>query len=251
MNYLKVFGISVLIMSLVIACGSSKKTNDMNLKTPEVLLSEGDALVEARNYEEALKSYETLLVLHPTSDLHVDTQLRMAEAYGKLDKFEEQMELLLRVLKENIIPGYVPQIYVQLGKFYERAARFNPGVVDSDSTDYNKAMSYYERASRYEDSQDINAKAEALFRRGLIEAKRGNISQATLYYETVAFQYPDVPFATLAKIKLRDPNDISELSTDDTSMQTFYDTLGEQPSTPEVSEEEMTPVEDVENLEVE
>jgi len=241
MYNLKMLVLLILSLLLVMACGSGKKANDTAIKSPETLLEEGDALMQAGDYNKAVQTYESILVLHPTSDYHVDTQLRMAEAYGKMERFEDQMDLLLRILKENIIPGYVPEIYVQLGKFYERAAGFNPGIVDTDTSDFRKAIHYYERATGYEDSDDIAAKAEALFRHGLVEAKLGNVDQATLFYETVAYQYPNVTHATLAKIKLQDPNDTTELPTDENSMQDYYDRLGIEPAQNQVDkpEEEM------------
>lgn len=236
MHCLKIILTSVFMLSIIAACGSGKKAKDMNLKSPEELLSEGNAFYEQGRYEDALKSYETLLVLHPASDLHVETQLKMAEAYAKLDRFEDQMNLLLRVLKENIIPGYVPRIYLQLGKFYERAALFNPGVVSTDTSDYKKALTFYERAIRYEGSDDTYAKAEALYRQGLVQAKLGNLTQSTLNYETVAYQYSDKPFAILARIKLKNPSDTSELSYDETSIKKYMEILGEQPAQPQKEE---------------
>ena len=238
MHCLKIILTSVFIFSIIAACGSGKKAKDMNLKSPEELFSEGNAFYEQGRYDDALKSYETLLVLHPASDLHVESQLQMAEAYAKLDRFEDQMNLLLRVLKENIIPGYVPKIYLQLGRFYERAARFNPGVVSTDTSDYKKALSYYERAIRYEGSDDTQAKAEALYRQGLVQAKMGNLTQATLNYETAAYQYSDKPFAILAKIKLKNPSDTSELSSDEASIKKYLEILGEQPAAVQKDESE-------------
>jgi outer membrane protein assembly factor BamD (BamD/ComL family) len=227
------FPIFVLTVILIIGCGSGNKSRDTNIESAEELLTSGDAQFHAGQYEEAMQTYESLLVLHPTSDLHVDTQLKMAETYGKMDKFEDQMALLKRVLEENIIPDYVPQIYIQIGKFYERAAMFNPGVITSDTTDLKTAMGYYERANRYEDSEDMNARAEAVYRLGMVEAKMGNMNNAVLYYETVSNQYPDTPSGVLAKIKLMDPNNTTELPVDEASMQSYYDQIGGAPQTDE------------------
>jgi outer membrane protein assembly factor BamD (BamD/ComL family) len=226
MRFLKLFPFLILAIILIIGCGSGNKSRDANIESPEVLFARGNDQFNAGKYQDALQTYESLLVLHPTSDLHVDTQLRMAETYGKMDKFEEQMTLLKRVLEENIIPGYVPQIYIQIGKFYERAAKFNPGVITSDTTDLKTAIRYYERANRYEDSEDINAKAEAVYRLGLVKAKLGITNDATLYYETVANQYPNTPFGVLAKVKLQDPSNTSELPMDEASMEKYYDQTG-------------------------
>ncbi|MEJ2056172.1 MAG: hypothetical protein P8X42_19835, partial [Calditrichaceae bacterium] len=147
--------------------------------------------------------------------------------------------LLKRILQENIIPGYVPQIYIQIGKFYERAAKFNPGVITSDTTDLNTAIKYYERAQRYEDSEDSTAKAEAVYRKGLVEAKLGKIDKAVLYYEIAANQYEDTPFALLAKVKLRNPRDTAELLMDPASMEEYVELIGSPPSSSEQMERPM------------
>jgi outer membrane protein assembly factor BamD (BamD/ComL family) len=238
MRFLKLLPIILIISILVIGCGSGNKSRNTNIQSPEELLAKGDAEFNAGQYKEAMQTYEMLLVLHPTSDYHVETQLRMAETYGKMDKFEEQMALLKRILEENIIPGQVPQIYIQIGKFYERAARFNPGVITSDTTDLRTAIRYYERANRYEDSEDINAKAESVYRLGMVNAKMGNLNDATLYYETAANQYVNTPFGVLAKVKLQDPSDTTDLPMDEDSMQKYYDETGSSPQTEEVKPEE-------------
>ena len=238
MRFLKLLPIILIISILVIGCGSGNKSRNTNIQSPEELLAKGDAEFNAGQYKEAMQTYEMLLVLHPTSDYHVETQLRMAETYGKMDKFEEQMALLKRILEENIIPGQVPQIYIQIGKFYERAARFNPGVITSDTTDLRTAIRYYERANRYEDSEDINAKAESVYRLGMVNAKMGNLNDATLYYETAANQYVNTPFGVLAKVKLQDPSNTTDLPMDEDSMQKYYDQTGSSPQSEEVKPEE-------------
>ena len=248
MRFLKLFPTFILTVILISGCGSGNKSRDTNIQSPEDLLAEGDVQFHAGQYEEAMQTYESMLVLHPTSDLHVETQLRMAETYAKMDKFEDQMALLKRILEENIIPSYVPQIYIQIGKFYERAASFNPGVVTADTTDLRTSIGYYEKANRYEDSDDMNAKAEAIYRLGMVEAKMGDMSNAILYYETVSNQYPNTPFGVLAKIKLMDPKDTSELSMDEASMQTYYDQIGGAPQSEEESSEQLPEVDESLNL---
>ena len=238
MRFLKLLPILIVTAILITGCGSGNKSRNTNIQSPEELLAKGDAEFNAGQYKEAMQTYEMLLVLHPTSDYHVETQLRMAETYGKMDKFEEQMALLKRILEENIIPGQVPQIYIQIGKFYERAARFNPGVITSDTTDLRTAIRYYERANRYEDSEDINAKAESVYRLGMVNAKMGNLNDATLYYETAANQYVNTPFGVLAKVKLQDPSNTTDLPMDEDSMQKYYDQTGSSPQSEEVKPEE-------------
>ncbi len=207
------------------ACGGSKKdTVVQESRSPEQLLQDGDLLFAQGKYKEALDTYQRLLIFYPTSELDIDTKLRMAECYNKLEKYEEQMDILLQLLKENLIPEKVPAILTQIGKYYEEAARFNPQ--NADSIDYQKAIDYYQRAIKYEDSNDEWSKAEAKFRIGLVYAKMGKFDKAREAYERVLTENPDSPFAVLAQVKLQNPQSTTELSTLPDSIEVYKSRLG-------------------------
>ncbi|HGY54626.1 MAG TPA: tetratricopeptide repeat protein [Caldithrix abyssi] len=225
MRYVTLIGM-ISLAFLIMACGSSKKAQDMEGVTAEDLYAKGSSELTGGKYEEAVKTFNLLLDRFPATDLHIDVQLKLAEAQGKLDNFEEQMDILLRLLRENIIPERVPQIYNQLGKFYERAAQFNPGTVTNDTMDYKKAIEYYNKAYNYKDSDDQNAKAEALYRRAITEAKLGQVNKAIEDYRTVTVKFPDNTFGLLARIKLQNPEDTSELAVDEASLEGYRQQLG-------------------------
>ena len=225
MRYVTLVGM-IFITFLLFACGSSKKAQEMEGVSAEELFQKGNDELASGKYQEAIDTYNLLLDRFPTTDLHIDVQLKLAEANGKMDKFEEQMDILLRLLRENIIPDRVPQIYVQLGKFYERAAQFNPGTVTTDTMDYKKAIEYYEKAIVYKDSDDKTAKSEALYRKALTEAKIGLSAQAAEDYRTVTVKYPNEVFSLLAQIKLQNPQDTSELAVDEASLSAYRQQLG-------------------------
>lgn len=224
--------LSLTLLLTVINCGSGKKGSDRVQYTDQELLELAEQQYNAGNARAAVQTCERLLLTYPTSNLHIETQLLMSKAYGAQDLYEEQMNLLLRLLRENIIPEYSPQVYVQIGKFYERAARFNPGIITSDTTDYRLALDYYEKAINYPDSDDEVAKSEAQFRRGLVEAKIGQIDEAIQAYRKVVNNYPNTDFSLLAQVKLQNPGNISELAIDKGSLNEYRDML-ESPVTTE------------------
>ena len=155
--------VSVFIfLYLVIACGSSKQEIDLEEETAESILQKSQAAIESKNYDKALLLDSLLLLNFPTSDLHVDAQLNMAEALGGKEEYEQQLDLLLRILQENIIPEKVPLIYAQIAEHYEDAATWNPGTVSNDSIDWAKAATYYRKAVFYPDSDDNDTKAKSL-----------------------------------------------------------------------------------------
>lgn len=229
MNYLKALFPAVLIFIIFAGCSSNKEADKENLISPEEMYATGNRQFDEGKYSQAIDTYEALLIKYPTSDLHIDTQLKIASAYGKMENYEEQMSVLLRLLKENIITERVPRIFVQIGKFYERAALFNPGTVTTDTSDYEKAISYYKKAFEYKDSKDKDAKAEAAYHRALCEAKLGKMEQAKTDYGIVVDYFPGTTFSLLASVKLTDVSNTSELATDEASQEKYRQQLGLEP----------------------
>jgi tetratricopeptide (TPR) repeat protein len=198
------------IVFLIYSC-SSKDGIVLEDETPESLLQKAEAAYDNGKPEESMKLSQMILDNFPTSDLHIYAQLLMANSLGAQEKFEDQFDMLLRVLKENIIPEKVPRIYMQIAQYYERAARWNPGNITSDTTDLRQAAKYYRRAVFYPNSDDRDTKAAALYRAGLMHAKIKDIETAKKAYAQVIESYPESPYSGLAKIKLLDPTDTSEI----------------------------------------
>ncbi len=204
-------GLIILTILMFVACGGK---NGVVVKgdDPDLMLEKAEQLYQDKKYDESLQYCQYILDNFPTTDLHIDTQLLMAQSLGAQEKFEEQMDLLLRVLKENIIPERIPQVYIQIGEFYEHAARWNPGNVTSDTLDLEQAVKYYRKAVSYPNSEDRAAKAGALYRIGLLNAKINALDMAKNAYQQVIENYPESPYSTLAKTKLLDPTNTEELA---------------------------------------
>jgi tetratricopeptide (TPR) repeat protein len=197
-------------MMMQFSCSSNDQFV-MEEQTPEAILTRAQAAYENDNYDESIQMATYLLENFPTSDLHVDAQLVMAQALGGKEKFEDQMDLLLRLLKENIIPEKVPLIYVQLGEFYEHAAVWNPGNVTTDTSDYVEAARFYRKAVFYPNSNDDVTKAYALYRAGFMYTKANDIEKAKQAYSQVMDSYPQSPYADLARQKLLDPTNTEDI----------------------------------------
>jgi tetratricopeptide (TPR) repeat protein len=204
-------GLIILAIVMFFACGG-KKGIVVKGDDPNLMLEKAEQLYQEQKYDQTMQYCQYILDNFPTTDLHIDTQLLMARSLGSQEKFEEQMDLLLRVLKENIIPERIPQIYIQIGEFYEHAARWNPGNVSSDTLDLEQSVKYYHKAVSYPNSEDRAAKAAALYRIGLINAKINAMDMAKNAYQQVIDNYPESPYSMLAKTKLLDPTNTDELA---------------------------------------
>jgi tetratricopeptide (TPR) repeat protein len=207
------FALTLLLLSLfmVFSCGSQKEELVLEEETPESLLQKAQVAMHTGEFDQSIELARTMINYYPTSDLHIDAQLLMAEAYGGKEEYETQFDLITRILRENIIPEKVPQIYLQLGTFYEHAARWNPGNISSDTTDIEKAAQYYRKAVFYPNSKDNVAKAEALYRAGLMYARLGDYETAARAYEQVTAFYPETIHSQMAKLKAANPQDTSEI----------------------------------------
>jgi len=209
-SYLKML-VSLLLLTAFIACGGSKDDIIIEDETPESLIQKGEVEFSNGNYDRSMQLAQLMLDNFPTSDLHIDAQLLISKSLGGQEKYEEQFDLLLRILKENIIPEKVPLIYMQIGEFYENSARWNPGDVTTDSVDYTNAAGFYKKAVFYPNSDDRYTKANALYRMALMHAKLNEIETASKAYQELIATFPESPYSSLARTKLTDPTNTDEL----------------------------------------
>ena len=226
------------IIFLIYSC-SSREGIVLEDETPESLLQKADLAYQNGKPDESIKLSRLILDNFPTSDLHIDAQLIMAKALGAQEEFEAQFDLLLRILKENIIPEKVPRIYMQIGQYYERSAQWNPGNITSDTTDLRQAAKYYRRAVFYPNSDDRDTKATALYRAALMHAKIKDFETAKKAYAQVIESYPESPYSGLAKIKLLDPTNTAEIQPQAQTAGTQITETQPQVIEPVISQEEM------------
>ncbi len=237
----------------IFGCGS-KEGIVLENETPETLFQKAKIEYDNKNYEKSIRISQMLLDNFPTTDLHIDSQLLMAKSLGGQEKYEDQFDLLLRILKENIIPERVPQIYMQIGEYYEHAAVWNPGNITSDTLDLKEAANYYRKAVFYPNSDDRATKAVALYRAALMNAKMGNLDIAKKAYAEVIDSYPESPYSNLARTKLLDPSNTEELAiTPEMMAQKASEqppVIGQQPTASEESTELPQAVSDSLNIEL-
>jgi tetratricopeptide (TPR) repeat protein len=211
MNKKLEFFLYMLLTVAFLGCGGSKDGMAIDGETPESLMQKSAVAFQNGDYDKSSQYAQLTLDNFPTSDLHIDAQLQMANTLGAKEEYEKQFDLLLRILKENIIPERVPLIYSQIAEFYENSAKWNPGTITTDSLDFDKASDFYKKAVFYPNSKDNGTKAYALYRMALMQAKLNNIETASKAYQELILTYPESPYTTLARTKLSDPSNTEEL----------------------------------------
>ena len=81
--------ITLLLLSAFLGCGGSKEELVMENETPESMLLKSKQAYNAGKYDESMKLARLLLDHFPTSDLHIDAQLIIANSYGGKEEYEE------------------------------------------------------------------------------------------------------------------------------------------------------------------
>ncbi len=194
-----------LLVVLVISC--SKK--EAAVKEEQVVLDPGQLLKQANemynqgNIEQAFRLYGKIYNDYPTSREYIDAAIGLSRCYNDMGQYEKGMDILYNLLRENVIPSRVPEIYNEMAKYYEVNAGISSfaGISD-ENKDYQKAIEYYNKAIYYPNSQDSLAKSYAQFKIGELNVYMGNFKDAILAYKATIANYPGTPWAKKAQERL-------------------------------------------------
>ncbi len=124
--------------------------------------------------------------------------LGLAYIYGKNEQYEKQMDILLTLVQENIVPSKIPAIYNQIAEFYEKTSTVIRELNPEDTIDLSKAISYYDKASGYPLSADSISKAESFYKISLIEFQLGHKEKGLATLKNLTKEFPGNPWAIQA-----------------------------------------------------
>jgi tetratricopeptide (TPR) repeat protein len=192
--------VSMILILLVAGCSKKNaKTNPGN--TPEELLTYADRAFNSGDYESAFLAYGLIYDQHPTSREYIDAAIGMSRCYGEFEDYERSFEMLHNLLKENLIPSKVPQIYNVIGDFYERSAGISEQLTGQGYTDYKTAIGYYKKAIDYPNSEDQKAKSYSQYKIGSLYIKIAEYDSALQALQKTVDDYPTQQWASLAQEK--------------------------------------------------
>ncbi len=198
--------VALLLLVTLIFCGrkqTQKQTIDP-AAAPAKLLEYGNKFFEEGDYENAYIAYRLIYTDYPTSREYIDAVIGLARCYGKFDKYDKQFELLYNLLRENLIPSRVPDIYNAIAEFYENSAGVSAQLTGDDSLDYMHAIEYYQKAVQYPNSQDSLAKGYAQFKIGTLYEKLHNYPKAIEAYQNALNFYGHTTWGSRAETALND-----------------------------------------------
>lgn len=201
MNRFSIF--LLLIILVLVSC--SKKTSQVAVTKgsgAEELLAYGDKVYNAGDYESAFLAYGIIYNEYPTSREYIDATIGLSRCYGQLQNHEKEFELIYNLLRENIIPSKVPQVYNAIAEFYENSAGISEQLTGDATQDYKTAIGYYEKAIKYQNSDDEKAKGYAQYKIGELYENLGEFDRALEAYEKTTANYQGVGWDILASEKI-------------------------------------------------
>ncbi len=198
--------ITLLNLALILSCSKKEAAVKSNSEQdPPVLLAKGTELYNQGDVNGALEQYEIIYNRYPTSREYINAVIGMARCQNDLGDFEQGFDLLYNLIRENMIPTRVPEIYNEMARYYEVTAAYSTEAgISSEQDDYKKAIDYYQKAVKYPNSDDKIAKSYAQFRIGELQFKLKNYKDAALAYQSTIYKYPDSEWAQMAGTRIEE-----------------------------------------------
>ncbi len=166
---------------------------------PEILMAKANEYLQDQDYDHAFEAFSVIHQEYPASRLYTDAVLGIAYIYGKTEQYEKQMDILLSLVRENIVPSKIPAIYNQIAEFYEKTSVILREINPDDSTDLVTAIDYYTKASNYPLSSDSISKSESLYKIALIQFQLGKKDEGLTTLNKISANYPNSPWAIQAQ----------------------------------------------------
>jgi tetratricopeptide (TPR) repeat protein len=172
------------------------------LEPPE-LLAKGEQAFNEGDMDKAIQAFETIYSRYPTSREYISAVIGMSRAYNNLGDFERGFNLLYNLIRENMVPSKVPEIYNEMGRYYEVTAAYSKEAgISSEQEDYKSAISYYKKSVSYPNSDDEIAKSYAQFQIGELQSKLGLYQDAALAYQSTIYNFSGTEWAQIAEQRI-------------------------------------------------
>jgi len=188
-----------LVFFLIFACSHQEEMVYVDPAwEPEVLMVKANEYLQQQDYDHAFDAFSVIYEEYPASRLYTDAVLGLAYIYGKNEQYEKQMDMLLTLVEENIVPTKIPAIYNQIAEFYEKTATVIREINPQDTIDLGNAIEFYQKAASYPLSGDSVSKAESFYKVSLIQFQLGHKEKGLATLEKITREFPGNPWAIQA-----------------------------------------------------
>jgi pentatricopeptide repeat protein len=198
---MKRLAIFMVLIFFFAGCGKKDVTvRSLDGIEPVELLQKGNEHYTNGELELALQTYDVIYSRYPQSREYISAVIGMAKCYNDMGDFEKGMDLFYDLVRENMVPTRVPEIFNEMAKYYEVNAGISTviGLTDEEQ-DYKKAIDYYQKAVTYPNSDDVYAKSYAQFKIGELQLRMMQFKEAALAYQATVLNYPETEWADKAK----------------------------------------------------
>ena len=200
----RVMLLSGVIFLLFLSC-AKKQTGETTAQQldPAKLLKQADQYYAEGNLDEAFRAYGLIYERFPTSREYIDAVIGLSRCYSDYGNYEKSFDLLYNLVRENMVPSRVPEIYIEMGRYFEvNAGISSVAGLANEEQDYEKAIEYYQKAINYPNSNDLNAKAYAQLRIGELYLQMGKFKDAILAFKATTTSFPGTEWAKIAEERL-------------------------------------------------
>jgi outer membrane protein assembly factor BamD (BamD/ComL family) len=200
----KIYIIIPLVLVFFLSCSKKEGTlENLDQQDPSVILQKANELYATGKTKDAFRAYSIIYKKYPTSREYIDAAIGLAHTYNDMGEYEKGMQILLNLVRENIVPSRVPEIYNEMAQYYEDNAGISSAAgVSDEKQDYRKALDFYKKAVKYPNSEDMEAKAFAQYRIGEVHIDLWEFKDAVAAFQETVATYPDTRWAKLAEQRL-------------------------------------------------
>ena len=193
---------------LISACGKKEiRTEVTEEERPASFLQHGNQFYQSGDYDNAFRAYGYIYENHPTSREYIDAAIGLSRTYGALEDYDRAFDILYDLLKNNLIPTKVPNIYNAIAEFYERSAGISEQLSGAGNKDFETAISYYEKSVNYPNSENRIAKSYAQYQIGSLYEKMDDFKEAMKAYEITRTLYNGSEWAQRAEEQIATLNE--------------------------------------------
>jgi outer membrane protein assembly factor BamD len=187
----------VILALFIGGCGDKKLPEE---KSASELIAEGQERFDRQDYAEAVQLFQRVKDWYPFSELVTTAELQIAEAYYKLNEYDEAADAYQEFANLHPRNPSTPYAFFQVGQ----CSYVKMGTIDRDQTAAKKALENFTRfVNRYPDNeytemakanilecQKSLASSELLVAR--YQFKKKNYKAALKRFRIILDDYPDV-----------------------------------------------------------
>lgn len=192
------------ITALLVSCSSKQvRTTGEETNRAAEFLKFGNQFLQQGDYENAFRAFSVVYENYPTSAEYIDAVIGLSKCYGAFKDYDKQFELLYSLIRENMVPSRVPEIYLLIAEFYENSAGISEQLTGAGDKDYQTAIDYLKKAVAYENSNDTLSKAHAQFKIGHLYEKLGDFENAIAAYQDTINRFGGTVWAEEAEKQIQ------------------------------------------------